>query len=62
MDNNNSILGRKVKVIYDDGHNVPAPKEGIVKNSDGDFIYILNNKEIIEGLLKSRIIRIEVLK
>ena len=62
MEKNNSIIDRQVKIIYDDGHSVPVPKKGIVVNSDEDFIYIRNEKGILEGLLKSRIIRIEVLE
>ena len=62
MEQNNSIIGKSVKIIYDDGHNVPAPKKGVVVNSDEDFVYIKNEKGVLEGLLKSRIIRIEVLE
>ena len=62
MAQNNSIIGKLVKIIYDDGHDSPAPKKGIVANSDEDFVYIKNEKGVLEGLLKSRIIRIEVLE
>lgn len=61
MDNNNSIIGKKVKFIYDDQHEQPVPKKGIVENVDDDFFYIRNDNGNIEGLLKSRIIRLEVL-
>ena len=60
MDNNNSLIGKKVKIIYDDGHENPAPKKGVVNGVDSDFIYILNGKGDLEGLLKSRVIRLEV--
>lgn len=56
----NSLNGKQVKIIYDDGHEMPIPKKGVVQNSDSYFIFIVNEKKEIEGLSKSRIIRIEV--
>ena len=61
MENNNSLIGKKIKFIYDDGHDNPVPKKGVVENVDNDFFYITNDNGNLEGLLKSRIIRFEVM-
>lgn len=56
-----SLIGSKVKIIYDDNNPRPAPKQGVIENSDDDFIHLRNEKNELEILSKTRIIRMEVI-
>lgn len=57
MENNNGIIGKRILVIFEDGDKHFSKKIGkCTANSDVEII--LDNKNII---LKSRVIRMEVL-
>ena len=54
------IIGKKIKVIYDDNNRYPTKKVGILLNVTPQILF-LNINGNTEGLSISRIIRFEVL-
>lgn len=57
---NNILIGKNLKIIYDDDSQSPVIKMGICVSKDDIFLQILTQKKISEFLVVSRIIRIEV--
>ena len=55
------LIDKRIKVIYDDNSQSPVIKQGYCKFKDDDFLHILNEKNVLEILILSRVIRMEVL-
>lgn len=56
------LLGKRVKLIYDDGSSTAVYKKGTISNVDSDFFYLKqDDSDKTEVLNKSRVIRMEVL-
>lgn len=59
--NKDILIGKNLKIIYDDSSQSPVIKIGRCISRQNDFLQILTEKGINEFLVPSRIIRIEVL-
>ena len=57
----NFLVGKRIKIIYDDSSQNPVIKQGFCKFKDDEFLHILNEKGVLEILVVQRIIRMEVL-
>lgn len=60
MEGKDILIGKRLKIIYDDNSQNPVIKMGQCI-SKGEFLEILNDKGINEFLVLSRIIRIEAI-
>jgi ribosome maturation factor RimP len=61
MEEWNSLIGKELKIIFEDGDNHVSKKEGkFVDTTDTHIILEVNGKT--EGISKSKIIRFEVIE
>ena len=59
-DGSDILIGKNLKIIYDDNSQSPVIKIGLCISKDGEFLQIKTPKNISEFLVLKRIIRIEV--
>jgi len=56
----NELLGKRLKIIFDDGGNWPSHKEGILDDYTDDF-FMLSTSTGQQAVARHKIIRWEVL-